>query len=142
MLAHARKMHEIEHMEATLESQQIPASETHPATHLKPWQFNASNASEMARKSWEVKRQREEAAKLAPRLETHGTQLNPLQRVVMGQIQDIDDAMAECKPRELVAYAAAKATLWKLLFPQPKASRSRQSFERAEPVEPGNTPQG
>jgi hypothetical protein len=128
-------------MEATLpaplETQQNDASTYDPSVHLKPWQFNATNARAMALKSQEMKRQREAAAKLAPVNETLGTQLNPLQRVIMGQIQDIDDAMSDCKPKELVAYAAAKATLWKLLFPQPKASRSRRDFAPAEPIEPG-----
>lgn len=102
-----------------------PAIETHEASHLKPWQFNASNASEMARKSWELKRQRAEAAKLAPKLQTHDTQLSPLQRVIMGQIETIDDLMTDCKPREMVAYADAKAKLWKLLFPTPKGGKPR-----------------
>ena len=87
----------------------------------------------MARKSHELKRQRAEAAKLAPKLESHQTQLSPLQRVIVGQIETIDDLMKDCKPRELVAFADAKAKLWKLLFPQPKASRSRRDYSPVEP---------
>lgn len=54
-------------------------------------------------------------------------------------IDKCDALIAACsEPDIYVKLVAAKATLWKLLFPQPKASRQRSNFTPAEPDHPGN----
>jgi hypothetical protein len=130
-------MNEMCAMEATVE---LP-----PQKAIFP--INASNAAELQRKSAETRkannlareqreneiRQQEEDRLLA----LLPFKTNPLHSKVVEQIEQIDEAMADCKPRELAAFAQAKATLWKLLFPQPKAGRTRREFERAEPIDPG-----
>lgn len=54
--------------------------------------------------------------------------LNPLHKVITEQIERIDAEMLDCDANALVKLAQAKATLWKLLFPQPKAGRSRRDL--------------
>lgn len=57
-------------------------------------------------------------------------------------ISQLDDLSVQWKKDKRARYsiAQAQATLWKLLFPQPKAGRSRSSFTPAEPLDPGQNP--
>lgn len=111
--------------------------------------INHSNAAELQRKSVETRKANQQLRELREKQLQEEEQRrliallpfrqNPLHSKVVEQIEQIDEAMADCKPRELAAFAQAKATLWKLLFPQPKAGRARQVYTpiEAPPVEPG-----
>lgn len=110
--------------------------------------INSSNASALAKKRWDAWREEKNAAKMLklnpptkvepePAKQSSELPVNPLHATITEQIKQIDLAMADCKPRELASLAQAKATLWKLLFPQPKAGRRSQESSRVEPVEPG-----
>lgn len=99
--------------------------------------FNSLNAREMAAKSIESRRKRKEAAELAKSLPLLKQGENPLHAQILEQIADIDKDWRTAKPRDRTALAQAKATLYSLLFPKPKPSRSsRQQPAQIEPLTP------
>lgn len=125
-------------MEATIKVSEFP--------------INASNAAELQKKGVETRKanklrqellaeqiRREEQQlfldKLSKQISLQPIQSNPLHVKITEQIDKIDLEMEDCDASALVKLAQAKATLWKLLFPQPKASRSRRDFTPAEPIE-------
>lgn len=121
-------------MESTIESPANTAlnseSDKLPIASL----FTPENAREMAKRSWEVRRQRKAAEELAPPIKPLDSHLNPLQAIIADQIRDIDDRMERANDRSLASLADAKTKLWKLLFPAPKATRGKRSYDRAEPI--------
>lgn len=119
---------------------------------LAEYPINPSNAAELQSKSVETRKanqlkkellaeqiRREEQQlfldKLSKQIALQPIQSNPLHVKITEQIEKIDAEMEDCDANALVKLAQAKATLWKLLFPQPKAQRSRRDFTPAEPIE-------
>lgn len=109
---------------------------------VEEFPINSQNASALAKKRWDAWRAERDAAKMLklnppPKIEVEPAKQSKdaLHAIIAGQIERIDEEMLDCDANSLVKLAQAKATLWKLLFPQPKAQRSRRDFTPAEPIE-------
>ena len=126
-------------MEATLESTPISAICPHDPRYLQQLSVQKRKQNQIAS---ELHEKEQEILRMAKFVALQPVTSNPLHAKVVEQIEQIDEAMTDCKPRELASFAQAKATLWKLLFPQPKATRSRQSYTPVEAPPISETPQG
>lgn len=126
-------------MEAVAEGTPISAICPHDPRYLQSLSVQKRKENKIAA---ELHEKEQEILRMAKFVALQPITSNPLHAKVVEQIEQIDEAMTDCRPRELAAFAQAKATLWKLLFPQPKASRQRSAYQHAEPIEttPGSTP--
>lgn len=158
MLADAYEMHEIMGMETIqleavdseiinqLDTQQIianPVNEaaTFPKLGFTP--FTKETAADYGRKGGinTAKRMAERKQRLLALLAAEPpqrveAQLEARKSRAAKDIDRIDKMIDSCNEAELlVKLIESKSKLWKLLFPQPKAQRSRRDFTRAEPLE-------
>lgn len=117
----------IEH-EAVRNFQGIPAISVHNARELQQKSVEARKRNQTERKLLE------DQEKEAERKKTDGSLLQgQLRDRILRQLDDLDNQWKK-QPSARASIAQAQATLWKLLFPQPKASRSRRDSIDQGPV--------
>lgn len=121
-------------MEATLEITPISSVSPHDPRYLQKLSVQKRKDNKIAA---ELREKELELVRLAKLVALQPIVQNPFHKVIIEQIEDIDARMQDADDKALASLADAKAKLWKLLFPQPKASRSRRDFTPAEPDNPG-----
>lgn len=133
MLADADEMHEIYSMEATIENPNIPPQLVliTPAI-ARDYQLRSAEARKRNKLAENIEIIAAETEQKAS--EANVTLNEALKKRIMRQLDDLDSQWKR-QPKQRYSIAMAQATLWKLLFPQPKASRSRRDYSPAEPIE-------
>lgn len=110
-------------MEATLQHPVISAVSPHDPRYLQQLSVEKRKQNKIEA---ELRQKEKDLLDLAKLVALQPIVQNPFHRVIVEQIEDIDSRMQDADDKALASLADAKAKLWKLLFPQPKASRSRR----------------